>query len=58
MDVTLLHFDDCPNWRNADERLSDLAAEIPDLHVVRIEVTTPEDAGPTLDQLRKVRCHG
>ena len=33
MDVTLLYFDDCPNWRVADDHLRTLAAEIPDLRL-------------------------
>ena len=28
MDVTLLYFDGCPNWRIAEERLSALADEL------------------------------
>ena len=47
MDVTLLYFDDCPNWRVADEHLRTLAAEIPDLHIIRRIVDTPEEAERT-----------
>lgn len=43
MDVTLLYFDDCPNWRDADHRLQTLAEEL-DLTISRREVTTPEEA--------------
>ncbi|MBD8869321.1 thioredoxin family protein [Nocardioides donggukensis] len=44
MDITLLYFDDCPNWRLADERLRELSAERPDLSVTRHLVSTPEEA--------------
>ena len=44
MDITLLYFDDCPNWRIADERLSVIAAERADLQVTRHLVDTPEEA--------------
>ena len=44
MDVTLLYFDGCPNWRIAEERLSALADEL-DLTVTRRQVTSPEEAG-------------
>jgi len=44
MDVTLLYFDDCPNWKVTNEHLKILQGEITDLEVSRIEVTTPEDA--------------
>jgi len=44
MDVTLMYFDDCPNWKIADERLRSLQTEIPDLHISRLKVTTPEAA--------------
>jgi len=44
MDITLLYFDDCPNWRIADERLAAIAAERTDLKVTRHLVNTPEEA--------------
>ena len=44
MDITLLYFDDCPNWREAEAHLLDLAAKSPDLRTVRQIVDTPEDA--------------
>ena len=44
MDVTLLYFDGCPNWKIADERLRLLALERPDLTVRRQLVRTPEEA--------------
>ncbi len=44
MDVTLLYFQDCPNWRVADERLRVLAAERPNLTVTRRLVETPAEA--------------
>jgi hypothetical protein len=44
MDITLLYFDDCPNWRVADERLAAIAAERADLMVTRHLVDTLEEA--------------
>jgi len=44
MDVTLLYFEDCPNWKIVDERLSVIAAERADLTVSRHLVDTPEEA--------------
>jgi hypothetical protein len=44
MDVTLLYFDDCPNWKVADERLAVIAAERPDVVVTRQRVETVEQA--------------
>ena len=44
MDITLLYFDDCPNWRVADERLAEIAAERADFTVTRHLVDTPEEA--------------
>lgn len=44
MKVTLLYFDDCPNWGIADGHLATLVGEIADIEISRIEVTTPEDA--------------
>ncbi|MGQ0618265.1 MAG: thioredoxin family protein [Acidimicrobiia bacterium] len=43
MEIELLYFEDCPNWRVADERLAELAAEHT-LAVRRRLVTTPEEA--------------
>ena len=47
MDVTLLYFDDCPNWKIAAERLSLLATERPDITVTYQLVETPEQAERT-----------
>lgn len=47
MNVTLLYFDNCPNWREADEHLRALEQELPDLRVVRHLVDTPEEAERT-----------
>lgn len=47
MNITLLYFDDCPNWKVADAHLTALAAEMPDLTVTRTQVTTPEEAEQT-----------
>jgi hypothetical protein len=44
MKVTLLYFDDCPNWVETDQHLTLLQAEIPDLETVRQQVETSEDA--------------
>jgi len=35
MDITLLYFEDCPNWKVADERLTSIAAERDDITVTR-----------------------
>lgn len=47
VDVTLLYFDDCPNWREADAHLRTLEREHPGLHVTRHIVDTPEEAERT-----------
>lgn len=44
MEVKLLYFDDCPNWKKADTHLRVLASEIPDLVIARHLVETPEEA--------------
>ena len=46
MDVTLLYFDDCPNWRTTDARVREALARIgrTDAPVVHRRVTTPEEA--------------
>lgn len=44
MDIALLYFDDCPNWKIADERLAAIAAERSDLTVARHLVDTAEEA--------------
>ncbi len=44
MDIALLYFDDCPNWKVVDERLSEIAAERADLTVTRHLVETLEEA--------------
>ena len=44
MDITLLYFDDCPNWGQAAKHLDRLAAEFTDLNVTRRLVTTEQDA--------------
>lgn len=44
VDVTLLYFDDCPNWRTASDLLDRLAGEFPDVTVSRRIVDTDEDA--------------
>jgi len=47
MDVTLLYFEDCPNWLDTDRHLTALAQEIPDLVISRQLVDTPEEAERT-----------
>jgi len=43
MEVTLVYFDGCPNWRRTNDHLSALAAELGfSLHTRR--VVTPEEA--------------
>jgi len=44
MDVSLLYFDDCPNWKIADRRLAVIAAERPDVVVTRHRVETMAEA--------------
>ena len=51
MDITLLYFEDCPNWKVADERLTALAAERPDIRVTRHLVDSEEEA-------ERTRFHG
>ena len=47
MDVTLLYFDDCPNWLVANDRLDTLLAEHPEMSITRYVVATPEEAERT-----------
>ena len=47
MDITLLYFEDCPNWKVADERLSAIAAERADIRLTRHLVETPPEAERT-----------
>ncbi len=44
MDVTLLYFEDCPNWQTAEGHLELLAQEMPDLRLSRHLVGTAEEA--------------
>ncbi len=44
MEITLQYFDGCPNWKVADERLTALAAERPDVVLTRQVVDTEEEA--------------
>lgn len=46
MRIELLYFDDCPNWKLADEQLRVLALSR-DLEVAHRLVTTPEEAEAT-----------
>lgn len=47
MEITLQYFDDCPNWKIADERLTILAGERPDITVTRQIIYTVEEAERT-----------
>ncbi len=47
MDVTLLYFEDCPNWLVANERLETLLAEHRGMSITRRVVDTPEEAERT-----------
>lgn len=44
MDITLLYFDDCPNWKIADQRLATITADHADVTVRRHRVETIEEA--------------
>jgi hypothetical protein len=47
MEVTLLYFDDCPNWRVANGHLESLLSEYPQMSITRHIVDTPEEAERT-----------
>ncbi len=49
--MTLLYFDDCPNWREVDRHLDALAVEHPEMVLERRLVETVEEA-------EKTRFHG
>jgi hypothetical protein len=44
MDITLLYFEDCPNWKTTETHLSVLARELPDLKISCHLVDTAEEA--------------
>lgn len=44
MEITLQYFDGCPNWKIADERLTALVVERPDIVLTRQVVDTEEEA--------------
>lgn len=44
VNIALLYFEGCPNWKIADERLAAIAAERPDLTVTRHVVESVEEA--------------
>ena len=44
MDVSLLYFDDCPNWKLADQRLAAIVIERPAVVVTRHRVETVDEA--------------
>jgi hypothetical protein len=43
MDVTLVYFESCPHWEEADRRLGDLATEL-GFTIGYRQVSTPEEA--------------
>jgi len=47
MDITLLYFEDCPNWKLADQRLTAIAAARDDITMTRHLVDTPAEAERT-----------
>jgi len=47
MDITLLYFEGCPNWRVADERLTSIAAGRDDITLTRRLVETAAEAERT-----------
>ncbi len=51
MDITLLYFEDCPNWKVADERLTANRGRATDITVTRHLVDTPAEA-------ERTRFHG
>jgi hypothetical protein len=51
MEITLLYFDGCPNWKVTEERLAIIAAERPDVTVTRHLVET-------FDEAQRVGFHG
>ena len=51
MDITLLYFEDCPNWKLADQRLAVIAAERADVRLTRQLVETASQA-------ERTRFHG
>ncbi len=44
MDITLLYFEDCPNWRLAEERLATMVKDRLDVRVMHRLVQTPDEA--------------
>lgn len=44
MNISLLHFDGCPNWKLADERLGSVVAERPDVRLSHVLVDSVEEA--------------
>jgi hypothetical protein len=47
VNVTLLYFDDCPNWLEVDRNLRALATDHPEMVIERRRVETIEDAEAT-----------
>lgn len=47
VEVTLLYFDDCPNWLVANERLDALRSEFPEMSITCHIVDTPAEAERT-----------
>jgi hypothetical protein len=44
MELTLLYFADCPNWKMADEALKVVARDLPDVTIKRQPVETIDEA--------------
>lgn len=44
MELTLLYFEDCPNWKMADETLTVVARDLPDVTIKRQLVDTADEA--------------
>ena len=44
MNIELLYFDGCPNWKLANQRLTEIAALRPDITVTRRQVRTVQEA--------------
>lgn len=44
MEITLLYFEGCPNWKVAADRLAAVVAGRPDISVTHREVATSEEA--------------
>ncbi|HZV27587.1 MAG TPA: hypothetical protein VFG00_15020 [Acidothermaceae bacterium] len=57
MDVDLVHFDGCPNWKLANQRLTEINAERPDITVTRHLVDTIDEAERSRGATRERDCY-